>query len=216
MRIELAIWGDFKVVWLLGPCGALRPLGERCRTVAGTLGPALQFHVLSCRWPRTRLVQKLLGPLSQHSLIQSTESRGAGSQKLCAPSCASAQWPKGRLLWEEQGASPPPHASPCTLPYLSPPARNLLCSANFLQLSATSLMGGGEGTRPHLLHFFYLGTVPDKITSVYWFFTAGIPDCFLSHTVLSAHMAEISGLPLEQENSGAAFTAQSQPKVPTL
>lgn len=32
--------------------------------------------------------------------------------------------------------------------------------------TATPPMGGGKGTRPCLLHFFYLGTIPDKITSV--------------------------------------------------
>lgn len=35
---------------------------------------------------------------------------------------------------------------------------------------------GGRGTWPCLLHFFYLGTVPDKITSVQ-FFTTGIAHC---------------------------------------
>lgn len=62
-------------------------------------------------------------------------------------------------------------------------------------------MGGGEGTRPCLLHFFYLGTIPDKSLLFVQFFTVSIPDCFLSYMFAVLAEAELIGVsPREHKN----------------
>lgn len=62
-------------------------------------------------------------------------------------------------------------------------------------------MGGGEGTRPCLLHFFYLGTIPDKSLLFVQFFTVSIPDCFLSYMFAVLSEAELMGVsPREHKN----------------
>lgn len=103
------------------------------------------------------------------ALLTPEQMPGTGCHSTPSRASATAKFtgPKGKLLWEEQRGCTP-FGPPCTMPYLFPLARNLLCfsSANPLRLYVCRYrhppMGGGEGTRPCLLHFFYLGTTPDK------------------------------------------------------
>lgn len=84
---------------------------------------------------------------------------------------------------------------PCTLPYL-PLARNLL----FLFCQSTSIVivpipppphGGREGYRPCLLHFSILELYQIKSLLFVQFFTASIPDCFLSYMLSMLDKAEV-------------------------
>lgn len=145
-----------------------------------------------------------MSPSPQHSRApQHRQQKSQGAGRRSPPSCASAVsqvfiWgQRGNSCGRSRGAHVLPLALPCTLPYLFPSSQESVVSLLPIYYDCISarppppLWGGGGGTRPCLLHFFYLGTVPDKITSVR-FFTASVPDCFLSDMVcLHAHVAGI-------------------------
>lgn len=102
------------------------------------------------------------------------QSRGKqGAPTAPVPAVPASSSPKGRLLWAR------PQARPHPLPYLSPLARNPPSSCQFTRAQCHP-HGGREGAGPHLLHFFYLGTILHKVTSVDLVFHCWHPDCFLS------------------------------------
>lgn len=130
-----------------------------------------------------------MSPFSQHSSPESRRQELEVTTALPAvpmlqPSLHRA---KGEALVGGAEGLQPLWTPPCTLPYLFPLARNLcLSSANLLRLYTCRYrhppMGGGKGTRPCLLHFFYLGTIPDKITSVCSVFSLLAPLTAFFHT----------------------------------
>lgn len=139
-------------------------------------------------WPRAGLVQKLLVSLLT-ALLTPAETPGAGSHS--TPSCASAT-AKGEALVGGAEGLHPLWTPPCTLPYLSPLARNLL----FLFCQSTTIVyvpipppppwGEGRVQGPACSTFSILELYQIKSLLFVQFFTASIPDCFLSYIILHA------------------------------
>lgn len=135
-----------------------------------------------------------LYPSPQHSFAsehRARRSQGVGRHGTPSRASAASQvfiWgQRGNSRGRSRGPMSPLWAPPCTLPYLSPSSQEsvvfFFCQFTmivYVPLPPPPPWGGREGTRPHLLHFFYLGTVPDKITSLVQFFTASLPGCFLT------------------------------------
>lgn len=148
-------------------------------------------------------MQKLLVP------SQSTPHPGADaghwmSQHSQRCLCYSqVHWAKGEALMGGAEGLHPLWTPPCTLPYLFPLARNLLCfsSANPLRLYMCRYrhppMGGGEGTRPCLLHLFYLGTIPDKSLLLFSFSLLAFLTAFFHTCSLCSLKPSSSGSLLE-------------------
>lgn len=109
--------------------------------------------------------------------------------------------PKGTLSWEElEGPTSPLQAPPCTLPYLSPTARNLvfllpiyydcICAP-----ATTPPMGGRGGVQgPACSTFSTVELYQIKSLLFVQFFTASIPGCFLSGEFSMLAMAETARL----------------------
>jgi hypothetical protein len=117
-----------------------------------------------------------LSPFSQHSLTpQHSEQRSQGAGSCGTPSCASAAksspGQRGSSCGRSRGDTTP-LCSPMHVALSLPSSQEsvvFFCQSItivYVPISPPPPWGGGEGTRPCLLHFFYLGTVPDKITSV--------------------------------------------------
>lgn len=136
--------------------------------------------------------------LPSHSTPPPEQTPGAGSPSTLSWASAAAKSSPGQRGSSRgrSGGAAPPLDSPMHVALSLPSSQELVfllpiyydCTC----ADTATPHGGGKGTRPCLLHFFYLGTIPDKITSVCSVFSLlSTPDCFLSYVFSVLAEAEL-------------------------